>query len=137
MTLLYETMQVLEASRNKAETYRVYVEHLFRCSDNADAPYIFKRRQGGKNYVSNNLSDIANAEWENWCFEFKSWRAEAVWIEDEAEKATLQLFLKYSLKLEPNGVSPKEKLEVVQKVLIKKRSKRQKIFCNSDFPRKR
>ena len=35
----------MEASRNKAEAYRVYGEHLFRRSDNADARVFAKGRE--------------------------------------------------------------------------------------------
>ena len=48
MTLLYETAQIQGASKNKAETYLVYVEHLFLCSNAVDASSISKgvKRQG-------------------------------------------------------------------------------------------
>ena len=42
MTLLYEMVQIQGASKNKAETYLVYVEHLFLRSNAVDAPYISK-----------------------------------------------------------------------------------------------
>ena len=35
-----------EPSRNKAETYLLYVEHLFRRSDNADARIFSKALEG-------------------------------------------------------------------------------------------
>ena len=38
-----ETVQIQGASKNKAETYLLYVEHLFLRSNPVDAPYICKR----------------------------------------------------------------------------------------------
>ena len=38
-----ETVQIQGASKNKAETYLLYVEHLFLRSNAVDAPYICKR----------------------------------------------------------------------------------------------
>jgi len=35
---------MLGASKNKAEAYRIYVEHLFLYSDNASLPHIFKNK---------------------------------------------------------------------------------------------
>ena len=38
-----ETVQIQGASKNKAETYLLYVEHLFLRNNAVDAPYICKR----------------------------------------------------------------------------------------------
>jgi len=39
-----ETVQIQGASKNKAETYLLYVEHLFLRSNAVDGMHIFKRR---------------------------------------------------------------------------------------------
>jgi len=43
-------VQIQGASKNKAETYLLYVEHLFVRSNAVDAPYIFKRALSKKNF---------------------------------------------------------------------------------------
>ena len=62
-------MQVLEASRNKAETYRVYVEHLFSACDAVDARIFSKGGEAG-------VIAVISAK--------DKFPSEAVWIEYEA-----------------------------------------------------